>query len=161
MPCACEPRRGLRVWENKVINWKVDISLLQQSYIFYIARKEQLEQTDFLDLIGKEKIDLAKKNSVPQQRIWVIVQTTCSPGCSDLVLWRREVLTVKPNRNEEGEIDHFILGKMDGCHAIDQLDDLLLRVFPCPLKDTRNNPILCKSFSTIVWSIACAEIGGD
>jgi len=50
---------------------------------------------------------------------------------------------------------------MDGCHAIDQLDDLLLRVFPCPLNDTRNNPILCKSFSTIVWSIACAEIGGD
>ena len=44
------------------------------------------------------------------------------------------VVTVKPNRNEEGEIDHFILGKVDGCHAIDQIVDIIQEYFPVRFK---------------------------
>ncbi len=44
------------------------------------------------------------------------------------------VITVKPNRNEEGEIDHFILGKMDGCYAIDQIVDIIQEYFPVRFK---------------------------
>jgi hypothetical protein len=44
------------------------------------------------------------------------------------------VETVKPNRNEEGEIDHFILGKMDGRHTIDQIVDIIQEYFPVHFK---------------------------
>ena len=48
------------------------------------------------------------------------------------------VVTVKPNRNEEGEIDHFILGKVDGCHAIDQIVDIIQEYFPVRFKTQEN-----------------------
>jgi hypothetical protein len=48
------------------------------------------------------------------------------------------MVTVKPNRSEEGEIYHFILGKMDGCHAIDQIVDILQEYFPVHFKTQGN-----------------------
>jgi hypothetical protein len=63
-------------------------------------------------------------------------------------------------RSEEGEIDHFILGKVDGCITIDQIVDIIQE---CSLSASRHkkSPILCQSSSTTVWSIAGAKPGGD
>ena len=44
------------------------------------------------------------------------------------------VVTVKPNRSEEGEIDRFILGKVDGRHTIDQIVDIIQEYFPVRFK---------------------------
>jgi hypothetical protein len=44
------------------------------------------------------------------------------------------VVTVKPNRSEEGEIDHFILRKMVGRNTIDQIAELVQEHFPVRFK---------------------------
>ena len=40
------------------------------------------------------------------------------------------VLNSRPARDEAGEIDHFILGQMDGGHTIDQISELVQELFP-------------------------------
>ena len=40
----------------------------------------------------------------------------------------------KSNRSEESEIDHFILGKMDGGNTIDQIAGILQEYFPIHFK---------------------------
>jgi hypothetical protein len=37
-------------------------------------------------------------------------------------------------RSEEGEIDHFNLWKVDGCHVIDQIVDIIQEYFPFRFK---------------------------
>jgi len=42
----------------------------------------------------------------------------------------KRVLNFKPSRSEEGEIDHFILGEMDGSKSIDQIASGTRRKYP-------------------------------
>ena len=44
------------------------------------------------------------------------------------------MVTVQPNRNEEGEIGHFILGKMDDRHTIDKIAELVQENFTVRFK---------------------------
>ena len=44
------------------------------------------------------------------------------------------MVTVQPNSTDEGETDYFILGKVDGCHAIDQIVDIIQEHFPIRFK---------------------------
>ena len=48
-------------------------------------------------------------------------QSTSLGSTMERAVLHQRVLDFAPSRSEKGEIDHFILGKMDGAHTIDQI----------------------------------------
>ena len=57
------------------------------------------------------------------------------------------VLTSRPSRTEEGEIDHFILGQMDGGSTIDQIAQQVQEKFPQRFKAPEEAPYYVNELS--------------
>jgi len=59
----------------------------------------------------------------------------------------KRVLNFKPSRSEEGEIDHFILGEMDGSKSIDQIASGTRRKYPTRFKTQKEAELYVNALS--------------
>ena len=64
-------------------------------------------------------------------------QSTNLDNTLESAVLHKRVLNFRPTRGEAGEIDHFILGKMDGRHSIDQIARQALGKYPVCFKTQR------------------------
>jgi hypothetical protein len=62
-------------------------------------------------------------------------------------LLHKRILNFKPSRSEEGEIDHFILGLMDGSHTIDQIARDAQAKYPLRFKTNREAQLYVNGLS--------------
>jgi len=68
-------------------------------------------------------------------------QSTTHGSRMERALLQQRVLDIVPSRGEIGEIDHFILGKMDGQHTIDQIATLARERHPASFENQRDAQI--------------------
>ena len=62
-------------------------------------------------------------------------QSTDLDSSLERAVLHESVLNFKPSRGEAGEIDHFILGQMDGGHTIDQIARQTQEKYPVRFKN--------------------------
>jgi len=64
-------------------------------------------------------------------------QSTDLDSASESAVLHESVLNFRPSRSESGEIDHFILGMMDGRNTIDQIAGQAQATYPLRFKTSR------------------------
>ncbi len=61
-------------------------------------------------------------------------QSTNLDSTLERAVFHQDILNFRPARSETGELDHFILGKMDGHHSIEQIAGQVLEKYPARFK---------------------------
>jgi protein arginine N-methyltransferase 1 len=74
-------------------------------------------------------------------------QSTDLDKTMESALLHKRILNFKPSRSEEGEIDHFILGLMDGSHTIDQIARDAQAKYPLRFKTNREAQLYVNGLS--------------
>jgi protein arginine N-methyltransferase 1 len=74
-------------------------------------------------------------------------QSTDLDNTMESAVLHKKILTFKPSRSEEGEIDHFILGEMDGSHTINQIASQAHAKYPLRFKTNREAQLYVNGLS--------------
>jgi protein arginine N-methyltransferase 1 len=74
-------------------------------------------------------------------------QSTDLDNTMESAVLHKKILNFRPPRSEEGEIDHFILGEMDGSNTIDQIASQAQAKYPLRFKTNREAQLYVNGLS--------------